>query len=144
MAIPNLPISKADFLFLSGALEQGNMDLAGDRMLQMGAAIAPDQLPWQPLRPGVEISSLYQDADSGGQLALLRYQSGATVPRHHHPGYEQILVLAGEQGDERGNYPAGTLVVNLPGSQHQVASPKGCVVLIFWQRPVVFAPMAEP
>jgi anti-sigma factor ChrR (cupin superfamily) len=106
-------------------------------------AIASDQLPWQPLRSGVEICSLCQDADSGGHLALLRYQPGASVPRHHHPGYEQILVLAGEQGDERGTYPAGTLVVNPPGSQHQVTSPQGCVVLIFWQRPVVFAPMEE-
>ena len=102
------------------------------------AEIAPNQLPWQPLRAGVEICSLYQDADSGSQLALLRYQPGATVPRHHHPGYEQILVLAGEQGDERGLYPAGTLVINPPGSQHQVTSPQGCIVLIFWQRPVVF------
>lgn len=107
-------------------------------------AIAPDQLPWQPLRPGVEICSLCQDADGGGHLALLRYQPGATVPRHHHPGYEQILVLAGEQTDERGTYPAGTLVINPPGSQHQVISPQGCVVLIFWQRPVVFESMAAP
>ena len=113
-----------------------SMPLVMENLLER--AIAPDQLPWQPLRSGVEIYSLHQDGETGSHLALLRYQPGAIVPLHHHPGYEQILVLSGQQGDDRGTYAAGTLVVNPPGSQHRVTSAEGCVVLIFWQKPVVF------
>ena len=63
---------------------------------------------------------------------------GAEVPAHRHEGHEYIYVLEGEQGDERGTYCAGSFVVNEPGAVHRVVSPTGCVVLIIWQRPVVF------
>ena len=95
-----------------------------------------EQLPWQPFRPGVDIYNLSQNPATGAQTALLRYQPGASVPRHEHRGYEHVLVLAGSQQDERGQYPAGTLAVNPPGSQHTVTSPEGCIVLIFWEQPV--------
>ncbi|MEM0981070.1 MAG: cupin domain-containing protein [Cyanobacteria bacterium P01_H01_bin.58] len=94
-----------------------------------------DELPWQPFRPGVDIYRLYS-AEGGAAAALLRYQPGAQVPRHDHTGYENILVLSGSQEDERGVYPAGTFVVNPPGSDHTVKSPDGCLVLIIWEKPV--------
>jgi anti-sigma factor ChrR (cupin superfamily) len=59
--------------------------------------------------------------------------AGRAVPHHGHPGHEQILVLSGSQSDERGHYPAGTLVVNPPGSSHTVNSAEGCLVLIVWE-----------
>ncbi|MFH7242960.1 MAG: cupin domain-containing protein [Spirulina sp.] len=96
----------------------------------------PDRIPWQPFRPGVEIHPLCQGKDTPAQLALLRYQPGASVPRHHHPGFEHILVLWGAQEDDRGRYSAGTLTINPPGSSHRVASPEGCIVLIGWEKPV--------
>lgn len=71
-------------------------------------------------------------------MALLRYAPGAEVPEHRHEGYELIYVLEGEQSDERGSYPAGSFVINEPGASHRVVSAGGCVVLIHWQRPVVF------
>src|SRR5688572_15976489 len=94
--------------------------------------------PFRPFRPGVEIAEPYEDAN-GARSALLRYAPGATVPKHRHDGFEQIYVLEGVQEDEQGTYPAGTLVVNPPGYEHSVASPKGCLVLITWQREVAFA-----
>ncbi len=69
-------------------------------------------------------------------MALLRYAPGASVPRHRHAGLETVIVLDGEQSDERGSYPAGSLVLNAEGSAHSVRSEGGCVVLIQWQRPV--------
>ena len=95
-----------------------------------------DALDWRPLHPGVEIVDLYPPAECGSRAALLRYQAGASVPWHVHGGYEHILVLRGSQQDGNGVYRAGTLVVNLPGSTHQVSSTEGCVVLAVWQRPV--------
>jgi anti-sigma factor ChrR (cupin superfamily) len=95
------------------------------------------QLTFAPLRPGVEIHVLHEAPD-GSRAAILRYAPGSSVPAHRHEGLEYIYVLEGEQGDERGVYAAGSFVVNEPGVSHSVSSPSGCVVLIIWQRPVVF------
>lgn len=98
---------------------------------------------WAPLRDGVEILNLAGDPSSGATVALLRYQPGARIPAHRHPGFEVIYVVSGSQSDERGTYPTGTLIVNPPGTGHQVFSEEGCVVLIVWQRPVEFTGVAE-
>lgn len=98
-----------------------------------------DTLPWQPFRPGVEIHRLYDDP-SGAAAALLRYQPGAQVPHHDHTGYEHIFVLQGAQRDQHATYPAGSLVINAPDTDHAVASDDGCLVLVIWQKPVVIRP----
>jgi anti-sigma factor ChrR (cupin superfamily) len=98
---------------------------------------------WGTLRDGVEILRLAGSAESGASVALLRYRPGAQGPAHRHPGFEVIYVISGSQSDERGNYPAGSLVVNPPGHEHQVRSDEGCTVLIFWERAVEFLPDAE-
>jgi len=94
-------------------------------------------LTFQDLRDGVEIHVLHEAPD-GARVAILRYRPGAEVPPHRHEGYEYIYVLEGQQSDERGSYSAGSFVVNEPGLSHRVRSETGCVVLIIWQRPVVF------
>jgi anti-sigma factor ChrR (cupin superfamily) len=95
-------------------------------------------LEWKAAWPGVDRCVLYEEP-GGPAAALLRYTPGASSPRHRHAGYEHIYVISGSQRDERGHYPAGTLVVNDPGSEHQVTSDDGCVALLIWQEPVVFA-----
>jgi anti-sigma factor ChrR (cupin superfamily) len=100
-------------------------------------ATRPD-LVWAPFRPGVDRHVLYDCGPEGPAAALLRYQPGVSIPPHEHVGYEHILVLSGVQEDERGRYPAGTMVINPPQTQHHVRSPEGCVVLAIWQRPVRF------
>ncbi|WP_372892492.1 cupin domain-containing protein [Rhodosalinus sp.] len=92
-------------------------------------------MDFRPFRPGIDICRL-READPG--VALLRYAPGAAVPRHEHTGLETILVLDGVQSDERGDYTAGTLILNPEGSTHSVWSESGCVVLIQWERPVRF------
>lgn len=93
---------------------------------------------WALLREGVEIRRLAGDPESGPTVALLRYRPGARVPAHRHPGFEVIYVLSGSQSDERGHYPAGSLVVNPEGAEHSVWSDEGCTVLIVWERSVEF------
>lgn len=95
------------------------------------------KLTFGPLRAGVEIHVLHEAPD-GARAAILRYAPGAQVPAHRHEGFEYIYVLEGEQSDERGRYGAGSFVINEPGATHSVSSASGCVVLILWQRPVVF------
>lgn len=99
--------------------------------------LEPDFL-WEPFRAGVDIHRLYGDAAAGPSAALLHYSPGASIPYHLHEGYEHIFILHGTQVDARGVHPRGTLVVNPPGSGHDVYSPDGCVALVIWERPVVF------
>ncbi|KAB8122920.1 allophanate hydrolase [Komagataeibacter medellinensis] len=93
-------------------------------------------LVFSPFRPGVEICRLADNAAEETTLALLRYEAGASVPRHMHPDTETIIVLTGAQSDEHGTYRAGDVVVNTPGSAHRVWSDDGCLVLISWGKPV--------
>lgn len=92
-------------------------------------------LSWQPFREGVDIAPILTGEPA---VALLRYAPGSGVPSHRHRGLETILVLEGEQSDERGTYAAGSLILNPEGSSHRVWSEPGCVVLIQWTRPVEF------
>ena len=99
--------------------------------------LQPD-FAWTPYRPGVDIHRLYGKGDGGPSAALLHYAPGASIPKHSHQGYEHIFVLHGTQVDIRGTHAAGTLVVNPPGSSHEVNSPGGCIVLVIWERPIAF------
>lgn len=98
----------------------------------------PAGLDWQPFRPGIEAAWLYRTDDNGPAAAYLRYQPGASAPRHQHVGYEHIFILTGSQRDENGLHPAGTLVINPPATAHSVTSDDGCLVLAVWERPVRF------
>jgi len=93
-------------------------------------------LTFEAFRPGITIHWIRRFADDQPGVALLKYEAGASVPRHRHPGLETILVLEGSQSDEGGRYETGTYLVNAPGSEHSVWSDDGCVVLIQWDRPV--------
>ncbi len=94
-------------------------------------------LAYQPFRDGITVHWLAQGGEDEPAMAVLAYQPGASVPRHRHPGGETILVLEGTQSDENGDYGAGTLILNPPGTEHSVWSAQGCVVLIRWDRPVI-------
>jgi anti-sigma factor ChrR (cupin superfamily) len=105
-----------------------------------------DELPFerynQPGREGVEIYRLYDTTDtgpSGPAAAIVRYQPGANVKRHIHPGYELIFVLQGELINDAGRHPAGTLEVCPPGSSHALSSETGCTFLVVWEQPVQLA-----
>ncbi|KQS71661.1 allophanate hydrolase [Rhizobium sp. Leaf371] len=93
-------------------------------------------LAYEAFRQGVTIHWIKRfDGDQPG-VALLKYESGASVPRHRHEGLETILVLEGVQSDETGDYGEGRYIVNAMGTEHSVWSKAGCVVLIQWDRPV--------
>ncbi len=116
-------------------------DAAGGQVLLQGLDIRPaeiSRISWRPLRPGVAIHVLHRDPRGDVRAALLRYAPGASVPAHWHDAPEYILVLDGAQSDEHGEYRAGTLVLNPPGSRHAVTSAGGCTVLAIWERPVRF------
>jgi anti-sigma factor ChrR (cupin superfamily) len=111
---------------------------APNLLVDLGALrVDPDLLSWEPFRPGIRVHWLYRTGPDGPASAFLRYEPGASVPMHRHPGTEHLFVLSGSQSDEHGRYAAGSLVVNPPGSRHSVRSEEGCLVLLVWEKPVV-------
>jgi anti-sigma factor ChrR (cupin superfamily) len=97
-----------------------------------------DQLAWEYFRQGIKIHRIYGNQTEGPSAALLLYEPGTTLPRHMHDGYEHILVLSNSQYDQNGEHTAGTLVINPPGTSHEVRVPARSLVLAIWERPVVF------
>ncbi|MHB8455445.1 MAG: cupin domain-containing protein [Acidiferrobacterales bacterium] len=97
-----------------------------------------DAAEWTTLRPGVQIKHLFKHPESGYEVALVRYQAGASVPSHVHVADEHVYVLSGSQEDERGEYPAGSYIFNGTGSKHSVRSVGGCLALLHWLAPVRF------
>jgi len=113
----------------------------------VGNSAALNALPWVPYsadgRRNVEIVRLYDTRNAtpqGPAAALLKYQPGARVARHLHPGFELILVLDGVLNNDMGAHPAGTLEVCPPGSAHALWSDSGCIFLVVWEQPVVVQP----
>ena len=53
-------------------------------------------------------------------------------------GYEQMLVLDGDEYDENGSYPAGSFVINPPGTKHSPGSKGGCIALLIYEKAVRF------
>lgn len=107
--------------------------------LILAEALSSDRgsLTWEPFRHGIDVAWLYRNGEHGPAAAYLRYAPGARVPRHLHAGYEHVLILEGSQSDKNGLHRAGTLVINPPGTSHEVLSAEGCLVLIIWERRVV-------
>jgi anti-sigma factor ChrR (cupin superfamily) len=94
-----------------------------------------DALNWErwqePGRAGVDLHRLYvTDDDASGAAMITRMAPGAHGDLHEHLGYELILVLEGELHNDNGDrYRTGDLVVEEPGSVHQVSTETGCTVL---------------
>lgn len=81
----------------------------------------PTALPWKDLAPGIRYLVHREDPARGVRGCLVWAQPGARHPRHRHLGDENILVLEGTLGDERGRYGPGEVCHSAPGSIHSEA-----------------------
>ena len=61
---------------------------------------------------------------------IVRYLPGSKFEPHTHEFGEEILVLEGVFSDENGEYPAGTYLMNPPGSSHAPRSDSGCLLFV--------------
>jgi anti-sigma factor ChrR (cupin superfamily) len=89
--------------------------------------VDPAGRPWQERRPGVHWKVLWEEGDR--KAVLMRYEPGATIPRHRHLGDEQIFVLEGSVSDDTGTCRQGSYARRPPGCVHAVSSPDGALVL---------------
>jgi anti-sigma factor ChrR (cupin superfamily) len=89
---------------------------------------------------GISVEWLYTAAETadGAEACIARYAAGACSDAHEHLGYELTLVLDGELRDDHGeSYPAGTLVVEHPGSVHRLSSPTGATALVVREKGLI-------
>jgi anti-sigma factor ChrR (cupin superfamily) len=106
--------------------------------------VVPDALPWQPTRfPGIDIKTLLIDHASGLVSSLIRMAPGATLPDHEHVLIEQTWVLEGHLVDRSGpdegiECIAGQFIWRPAGSRHSAWSPRGGLMLGFFQMPNKF------
>ena len=78
-------------------------------------------------KQGVERRLLERIGDEVAKAtSIVRYQPGSRFKTHTHEFGEEILVLDGIFSDEAGDYPAGTYIMNPPGSSHAPYSETGC------------------
>ena len=94
--------------------------------------IDTNSIPWvKSPRPGIWRRMLErQGLESGRATSIVRYEAGSQFPWHEHPLGEEFLVLDGVFSDEHGDYPAGTFVLNPPGSSHAPESRDGCSLFV--------------
>ena len=45
-----------------------------------------------------------------------------------------MIVISGSQADAQGLLEAGDVALNAPGTEHEVVSEEGCLVLLVWER----------
>ena len=116
------------------------------------AALAPlasrlvdvDALPWQATRyAGIEIKTLLFDRASGLATSLMRMAPGSALPEHEHVRIEQTWVIEGHRVDRSGpdegiECKAGQFIWRPAGSRHSAWSPKGGLMLAFFQIPNKF------
>jgi len=106
------------------------MNINADHSLRV--VVHHHDLPWiASPEAGVERRMLERQ---GGEVAkapsIVRYQPGSKFQTHTHDGGEEIFVLDGVFSDEAGDYPAGTYIMNPPGSAHAPFSQSGCLLFV--------------
>ncbi|HUF74520.1 MAG TPA: cupin domain-containing protein [Gammaproteobacteria bacterium] len=105
--------------------------LNGD--LGVRVAVATATMPWSPSpSPSVWRKRVHRvgPAESGQVTSVVRYDPDSSFDAHGHPDGEEILVLEGVFTDDRGDWPAGTYLLNPEGYRHAPSSRVGCVLFV--------------
>lgn len=91
-------------------------------------SLGAEELVWfAALVAGMQVAPL---SKAHHRLSLVSWQAGTRAAPHSHPHGEEILVLDGELGDERGSYPAGTWLRLHPGSSHAPYAEQATLTLL--------------
>jgi len=68
--------------------------------------------------------------EQGRVTSVVRYDPGSAFHSHPHPDDEEVFVLDRVFSDERGDYPAGTFLLNPDGFEHAPFSKDGCILFV--------------
>ena len=88
-------------------------------------------MKWLPSGvPGVEISLISTDPVRERHTTLMRVAAGASIPAHRHAGLEECFVLRGDVCDGGRNLERGDYVQYAAGSEHELHTVGGCLLLV--------------
>jgi anti-sigma factor ChrR (cupin superfamily) len=106
------------------------MDINSDYSQRV--VINSHDLPWTSSPElGVDRRMLDRIGDEIAKAtSIVRYQPGSKFKPHIHDLGEEIFVLEGVSSDETGHYPAGSYIMNPPGSSHAPFSEEGCTLFV--------------
>lgn len=112
-------------------MSDSNAPLNGD--LGKRVVMDPAHMEWTPSPAGQVLRKRFHRVgaqESGQVTSLVRYEPGARFPSHDHPQGEEILVLEGVFSDHRGDWPAGSYLLNPEGFRHAPWSEQGCLLFV--------------
>jgi predicted ChrR family anti-sigma factor len=89
---------------------------------------------WEEFGPGIRVHVVEEDPARNLRAVLVWARPGARMPMHRHLGDEEILVLRGRLGDERGEYGPGDICRSRTGSVHheEVVGAEDCVCYVVY------------
>ena len=92
-------------------------------------------LEWKRAAPGVGRIALRDDAPTGAQTLLFKFEPRASYPEHDHPTGEDIYVIEGDMQIGDFSLTKGDYFRTPPGGRNSNRSEHGCVVLVvIWPR----------
>jgi anti-sigma factor ChrR (cupin superfamily) len=95
-------------------------------------------LTWEQTKwSGIHRRLLRLDAHSGGRTVLLKFEPGALLPRHMHPGGEELFVLDGRVRIEGKWHETGWYHYQPPESVDDVFTDTGATILVILPKPHV-------
>ena len=87
---------------------------------------------------GISVKALRIDKEAGRPLTfLIKFEAGASYPKHSHPAGEEVFVLEGDVHFSSRKLNTGDYLYTPPGGVHEVYSEKGCVLLFIVPEEVV-------
>ena len=96
-------------------------------------SVDTNKMKWQPSPSGTVWQKrlhLVGPSEAGQVTSLVMYEANADFHAHAHPGGEEILVLGGTFSDERGDFTAGTYLLNPEGYEHTPYSKEGGIIFV--------------
>lgn len=113
------------------ALQKGIGELTPSLSVDLSDLTAhPECYDFFPFRPGLNKLILYGAADTA-HISILWYATASRVGLHYHAMTEAVYVITGQQRDEQGGYPTGSLYFNPPGSGHAISESWGFFLLVY-------------
>ena len=86
---------------------------------------------WHAAAEGMFVKRLFKDKKAGTVTTLVKLLPGTRVPRHHHHGVEQCLVIEGDFHIGGEVFGPGDFQCAMPGSIHDsIYTDGGALVLI--------------
>lgn len=96
-------------------------------------SVDTNKMKWQQSPSGTvwrKRLHLVGPSEAGQVTSLVMYEANSDFHSHSHPGGEEILVLGGTFSDERGDFTAGTYLLNPDGYEHTPFSKEGGLIFV--------------